>query len=47
MELTERSILGKVRGTFHSEEAKRVAESRLAYMESFPERMEKELHYEA
>lgn len=47
MELSERSILGKVEGTFHTDEGKKVARSRVAYMKSFLERMEKELDYEA
>ena len=42
-----RSILGKVEGTLHTEQAQEVARSRLEYMKQFLERIEKELNYEA
>jgi len=42
-----RSILGKVEGTFQTEKAEELGRSRLSYMRSFLERIEKELQYEA
>ncbi len=41
-----RSILGKVEGTFQTEKAEELGRSRLSYMRSFLERIEKELQYE-
>lgn len=42
-----RSILAKVEGTFHTEKAEELGRSRLKYMRSFLERIEKELQNEA
>jgi uncharacterized protein len=41
------SILGKVEGTFHTEQAERLGTERIAYMKSFLERITKELDFEA
>jgi uncharacterized protein len=41
-----RSILSKVEDTFHTEEAESIGRSRIEYMESFLERIEKDLLYE-
>ena len=42
-----RSILKKVEGTFHTKQAEELGRSRLEYMKSFLERIEKELKFEA
>jgi uncharacterized protein len=42
-----RSILAKVEGTFHTKKAEELGRSRLEYMKSFLERIEKELQNEA
>lgn len=42
-----RSILDKVEGTFHTEEAEKVGRDRIATMKSFLRRMEQELNFEA
>ena len=42
-----RSILDKVEGTFHTEQAEELGKSRLKYMRSFLERIEQELRNEA
>jgi uncharacterized protein len=42
-----RSILAKVEGTFHTEKAEELGQSRLKYMRSFLERIERELRNEA
>jgi uncharacterized protein len=42
-----RSTLAKVEDTFHTKEAEEVGRSRVAYMKSFLERIEKELSFEA
>jgi hypothetical protein len=42
-----RSILAKVEGTFHTKRAEELGRSRLEYMKSFLERIEKELQNEA
>jgi uncharacterized protein len=42
-----RSILDKVEGTFHTQKAEELGKSRLKYMRSFLERIEKELQNEA
>jgi len=42
-----RSILAKVEGTFHTEKAEELGRSRLKYMRSFLERIEKELQNKA
>jgi len=41
-----RSILAKVEGAFHTKEADELGQSRLRYMKSFLERIEKELIFE-
>ncbi|MBW1887657.1 MAG: HD domain-containing protein [Deltaproteobacteria bacterium] len=41
-----RSILSKVEGTFHTKGAESIGRSRIEYMESFLDRIEKELSYE-
>ena len=42
-----RSVLAKVEGTFHTEKAEELGQSRLEYMRSFLERIEQELQNEA
>jgi uncharacterized protein len=42
-----RSVLAKVEGTFHTEKAEELGQSRLKYMRSFLERIEQELRNEA
>ena len=42
-----RSTLAKVEGTFHSRKAEEIGRSRLEYMKSFLDRMERELNFEA
>jgi uncharacterized protein len=42
-----RSVLAKVEGTFHTEKAEELGQSRLKYMRSFLERIEQELQNEA
>jgi uncharacterized protein len=42
-----RSILDKVEGTFHTEQAEKMGKSRLKYMRSFLKRIEQELRNEA
>ncbi len=42
-----RSILAKVEGTFHTKKAEEIGRSRLRYMKSFLERIERELNFEA
>ena len=42
-----RSILAKVEGTFHTEKAEELGQSRLKYMRSFLERIQRELGNEA
>jgi uncharacterized protein len=41
-----RSILGKVEGSFHTNQADKFGRSRLEYMKSFLARIDKELNYE-
>lgn len=42
-----RSTINKVEATFHTKEAEAIGRSRLEYMKSFLERIEKELNFEA
>ena len=42
-----RSILAKVEGTFHTEEAEKLGRNRIEYMKSFLARIEEELNFEA
>jgi hypothetical protein len=42
-----RSILAKLEGTFHTEQAEELGRSRLKYMKSFLKCLERQLNFEA